>query len=339
VTVEDAREMVEAGGKQDRRVPWSLVVGAALILVCEALLVCDIWLREGVIAGHGDPLPKPEGVLGLIARQGAVNMTPLCWVGYLLLMDGLLMVVGSDRDGGGSPVRRRPRRFVWCFLTSVPMWLLFDWINFRFIHAWDYHNLPPNLVHRYIGYFVAFGAINPGMFLSAELISRLWMRGMRGPRWAVGRTGQGVLVALGAIAVAVAFIVRAPVASVPLWLAMPFICDALNAMLGAPSILGDLRTGRWGRLVALLAGGLWCGFLWEFWNYWAAAKWTYDLAFLGPLERVRYFEMPLPGLLGFLPFAVGCWAAYGTIAWLLGHLFRDGGRLRPEPLPNGSTIL
>jgi hypothetical protein len=67
-----------------------------------------------------------------------------------------------------------------------------------------------------------------------------------------------------------------------------------------------------------LVGGL----LWEFWNYAAVAKWTYNLPFLGPLERLRYFEMPLPGLLGFPPFAIECWAAFQTIAWAWGRVKR-----------------
>lgn len=326
---------VGSEARRRRRVPRTFFLGLGIIAVAEALLCIDVALREGVIAGHGNPLPVPEGVLGVVAHQAAVNMTPVCWAGYLLLMDGVLAMVGP----GGSPLRRRPRRFAWCFLTSVPLWVLFDWINFGFIHAWDYHNLPPNLVHRYIGYFVAFGAISPGMFLSAELISRLWTRSMRGPRVVVGAVGLWVMIALGVAAVAVAFVVRTPVASVPLWLAMPLICDAANTKAGAPSVLADLRDGRWSRLVALMGAGLWCGFLWEFWNYWAAAKWTYDLGFLGGLERIRYFEMPVLGLLGFLPFAVGCWAAFGTIVWVGERVTRVGGRIRPEPLPDDAGIV
>ena len=54
------------------------------------------------------------------------------------------------------------------------------------------------------------------------------------------------------------------------------------------------------------AGGA-CGLLWEFWNYWAATKWTYTVPYLG---GVKLFEMPVLGFLGFPPFAVECWAMY-----------------------------
>ena len=43
------------------------------------------------------------------------------------------------------------------------------------------------------------------------------------------------------------------------------------------SILGDLREGRYGRLINLLIAGLVCGLLWEFWNYWAGAQWIYNV--------------------------------------------------------------
>ncbi|MHC4652839.1 MAG: hypothetical protein ACYTES_18520, partial [Planctomycetota bacterium] len=82
-------------------------------------------------------------------------------------------------------------------------------------------------------------------------------------------------------------------------------------------------------------GGLTCGVLWEFWNYWAAAKWTYDLPFLGPLEQHRLFEMPLPGFGGFLPFALECWVVFQTIL-----LVMTGLRLRLfEPLPDDDAVL
>ncbi len=86
-----------------------------------------------------------------------------------------------------------------------------------------------------------------------------------------------------------------------------------------------------------MAGGATCGFLWEFWNYWAAAKWTYDLPFLGPLEDYRYFEMPWVGFSGFLPFALECWVVYQTVLLIAGRLLPR--RRLVEPLPDDDAIL
>jgi hypothetical protein len=67
-----------------------------------------------------------------------------------------------------------------------------------------------------------------------------------------------------------------------------------------------------------LAGWV-CGWLWEFWNNWAAAKWHY----IFPIgQNWKIFEMPVPGYLGFLPFALECFVMYVTAAWLAGWLKR-----------------
>ena len=65
---------------------------------------------------------------------------------------------------------------------------------------------------------------------------------------------------------------------------------------------------------ALLAAGLICGFLWEFWNYWALTKWTYTVPYFGD---IKLFEMPVLGYLGFPPFAIECWAMYIFVRSLL----------------------
>ena len=84
-----------------------------------------------------------------------------------------------------------------------------------------------------------------------------------------------------------------------------------------------------------MAGGATCGLCWEFWNYWALAKWSYNLPFLGGLEHYRYFEMPWLGFLGFLPFALECWVTLNLIVALLK---RTGLRVTEE-LPDADSIL
>ena len=58
--------------------------------------------------------------------------------------------------------------------------------------------------------------------------------------------------------------------------------------------------GDWRRLAALLASGV----LWEFWNYWAATKWTYTVPYLGDVKILRclcsatWASRPLPSNAG-----------------------------------------
>ena len=105
-----------------------------------------------------------------------------------------------------------------------------------------------------------------------------------------------------------------------IWLSFIFLVDPINALRGWPSIAGDLSRGDWRRLWSLLAAGLVCGFLWEFFNYWAIAKWTYTVPYLG---NVKIFEMPVLGFLGFPPFAVECWVIYILVRSFLQPAVRE----------------
>lgn len=318
---------------------WTLVSGVVLLLTCELLLAVDVVARGGLVVPlePGQRLVDPAGLVEGVARWVAANMTPLCWVAYLLIADGALQCVrgAGGRGSRGSPIRVRPGRFLIAWLTSIPVWCFFDWVNFRFIHAWQYHGLPERFASRCVGYFVAFAAISPGMFLAAELYQRLGMRRLRSGVVRVGRVWQVASLCLGLAFLAYPFVVQAPIASLTLWVCLVFLLDPVNDWLGAPSMIGDWRAGRWGRTLSLMAGGATCGLCWEFWNYWALAKWTYHLPFLGAAENFRCFEMPWVGFLGFLPFALECWVVLNTIVLVLRALQLEV----VEPLPDHDAVL
>ena len=98
-----------------------------------------------------------------------------------------------------------------------------------------------------------------------------------------------------------------PYLAAPVFLGFIFLLDPLNARAGDESLLGDLRAGTRDRLVNLLAAGFICGGLWEFWNFWARAKWIYTVPILGD---IKIFEMPVLGYFGFPPFALECFTMY-----------------------------
>lgn len=374
--------------------PWTLWAGMLLIGACMALLYVDVMRRGGAVVpvdATRDELPAPVGALGQLARWVAINMTALCWVGYLLAAEGLLAWRARRRQAPAiASLRARPNRFVVIWLTSIPVWCAFDAVNFYMLDAWRYHGLPPVLAQRVVGYFIAFAAILPGMFLAAQLFQSLGMRRLRvadarvaeRAAWVLllGATGvivvatvaalvlfvegehgeplgilasalllagPGIVVALRvrcvrttAFAIGLSWViwtltVHDPIGNMALWVGLWLLLDPINARLGKPGLIEDWLEGRFGRTLALFAGGLLCGLLWELWNYWAIAKWTYDLPFLGPLEQVRYFEMPVPGMLGFLPFAAQCWVLINTIVLVLE---RFGLRLA-EPLPDEDAVM
>ena len=103
------------------------------------------------------------------------------------------------------------------------------------------------------------------------------------------------------------------------WLGFVFFLDPVNARLGEPSLIADLAAGRSARFWSLLISGWVCGWLWEFWNFWAEAKWVYIFPIF---QGWKIFEMPVPGYLGFLPFALECFVMYVFASHVLGKVKR-----------------
>ena len=96
----------------------------------------------------------------------------------------------------------------------------------------------------------------------------------------------------------------------PVWLGFIFFLEPLNYWLKGKSLLRDWERGNPQVLYTLLISGFICGGLWEFWNYWAGAKWHYTVPIL---SDVKIFEMPILGYFGFPPFAVECYVMYAFI--------------------------
>jgi hypothetical protein len=312
------------------RIPLTFWLGFALLVALELLLAFDVYTcHRGAPRTQADiaAVPATTTPLAAFARWVAVNMTPLAWPAYLLLLEGWLTF-----RTGRSPVRARPHQFACLCLASIAIWCLFDWVNFYFIRAWTYLGMPTGFWDRAWGYALAFGAVVPGMLMSGQVfLNARWFDRARGRSWRLPRWVAPIVLVIGAGMFAWPLIARDPITNYTLWTSLVFMLDPINLWLGRPSVLRDWQNGWYGRTLAAFTGGLLCGLLWEFWNYWALAKWTYQLPFLGSLEHVRYFEMPVIGLLGFIPFGLECWVMWQTIRIPLDGLV--------EPLPDDSHLL
>ena len=249
--------------------------------------------------------------------------TPIVWTGFILFADAVVF-----RARGDSWMRSAPREFVLLALASIPLWLVFEAYNLV-IRNWYYTGLPENTALRDFGYAWSFATITPAIFEGAELVSVA--RGSRtsdaesdlsGPPGLPGLLG----IAAGAIMLAAPFFVSAEIArymAAPVWLGFIFLLDPINARLGGESLWTDMRAGRYDRLVNLSLSGFLCGALWEFWNFWAGAKWHYTVPIM---ERWKIFEMPLPGYFGFPPFALECFTMYVFARRLVTRAGRTIGR-------------
>lgn len=235
----------------------------------------------------------------------AANMTPVAWTGYILLTDAVVF-----RLTGQSWLMTRRREFWYLLPISVISWLMYEFYNYR-MQGWYYIGLPDHTWARGFGYFWAFATIFPGLFVTADLLLALrWFRRFRGkPRPWSAQTLR-VLFTLGFICLAVPLLYPSGYLWALVWVGTMFFLGPINLMYAPDSLFRDFAEGDYERIAALFVGGIICGFLWEFWNFWATAKWYYTVPII--LSDVKIFEMPVVGFLGFPPFALECFAMYKT---------------------------
>lgn len=235
----------------------------------------------------------------------AANMTPVAWTGYILLTDAVVF-----RLTGQSWLMTRRREFWYLLPISVISWLMYEFYNYR-MQGWYYIGLPDHTWARGFGYFWAFATIFPGLFVTADLLLALrWFRRFRGkPRPWSAQTLR-VLFTLGFICLAVPLLYPSGYLWALVWVGTMFFLGPINLMYAPDSLFRDFAEGDYERIAALFVGGIICGFLWEFWNFWATAKWYYTVPII--LSDVKIFEMPVVGFLGFPPFALECFAMYQT---------------------------
>jgi hypothetical protein len=264
----------------------------------------------------------------MFARQPFVStwFTPIVWTGYILLADALIL-----RKRGASLFNDRLPEVPLMALLSILCWLIFEVYNLRLAN-WAYVGVPSQPILRTLGYGWSFATIFPGIFQTADLLDAygiLSRASFRRLRWTPALLG--VSFAIGLVLVSIPVVLPVSLGAYlfgAVWLGFIFLLEPINYRLGAPSIYRDLEAGRAARLWQLLAAGLLCGVLWEFWNYWAAAKWIYIFPMF---QNIKLFEMPLPGFLGFPPFALECFAMYSLSTWALqaDRLWRTGQATQP----------
>jgi hypothetical protein len=272
------------------------------------------WAGLGVIGAAAVLLFEGEPT---VARW----FTPIVWTGYVLFVDAL-----TARFTGRSYLTTDRLDGLLVALASIGCWWLFELYNApRFWRGgadaeglwWRYHGLEPNLFLRRVGYDWAFATIFPAMFLTAAALRATIFRRARIRPWRPSPRVLGVMIAAGAVGAVLPLLVVSTWLVPLVWIAWFLMLEPLNYRRGRPSWLADLAGGDASRLFGLLASGALCGVLWELWNYWAAARWTYAVSYLG---EVKIFEMPVLGYLGFPPFALEAYAMYH---WLRGRLDRE----------------
>jgi hypothetical protein len=254
--------------------------------------------------------------LAMLKNQEPFSTWYYCfaWWSYIVFIEGLL-----HRRGAGALLFEAPARFLALIPLSTTFWLVFEAFNFR-LQNWHYLNVPSQIWLRWLGYFLSFGTVLPGIFATTRLLEHLGVlkRSTIKPLQSPERLSTPLMV-LGVASLALPLLW--PKFFFPLvWGGFVFILEPVNYRFGAPSLLRDWQEGSLKKLYLLLLGGACCGLLWEMWNFWAGSKWVYTVPYVSWL---KVFEMPLLGFLGFPPFALECYALANGFFLLRDRIARE----------------
>ena len=256
------------------------------------------------------------GLLVMVLSEGATLAriepfyswnTPIAWTGFILFADSFVW-----RARRRSWMRSNPAEFIFLAVVSIPLWLVFEFYNL-YIDNWYYTGLPANFWLRQFGYAWSFATIWPAIFEAADLID-VWRGSPRGLHFnqrhtyvAFGTRTGWMAAIVGIALLAWPLVWPSRYLAAPVWLGFIFLLEPINIHLGADSLIEESRTAGYSQIKNLMLSGFLCGGLWEFWNYWAGAKWHYSVPIM---EHFKIFEMPLPGYFGFPAFALECFTMY-----------------------------
>lgn len=243
---------------------------------------------------------------------------PLAWWSYVAIADGVL---ARERRGAHALLAPPWRGVLGLAFASWAFWLLYEALNLR-LADWFYVGVPEVRPLRWLGISLSFATVLPLLLVTERLLDlRVRPDAFRVRPLRLSAGGLAAVQAAGALFLVLP-LAFPDHAFALVWGFLPLLLDPANRRAGRPSLLAEWERGSARRLAVLLLAGLICGLMWEAWNYLAVGRWVYTVPYL---DRVKLFEMPPLGFLGFPPLAV---AGYAFLAWLDGAGRRAGAALR-----------
>ena len=245
----------------------------------------------------------------LVAPVQRFTYIPL-WMGLIVALNGLVY-----KRSGRSPLTHETKNYLTLFPVSAAFWWFFEYLN-RYVWNWFYVNVGDLSPIMYVTMAtISFSTVLPGILVVAELLGTF--RFFSDDAFAniiCVNVRSGPVVALLAVGSAIGLvgIVFVPEFTYPfLWISPFMVVVLLKMLFRSPCALDDVATGNWSRIVRFAVASLICGLVWEMWNINSFTKWIYAVPYV---HRFQYFEMPLLGLFGYIPFGIECLVI--TDAWM-----------------------
>lgn len=245
-------------------------------------------------------------------------VTPSVWFGYILLADSIVHMLK-----GNSLLVNRKLRFLQFLLLSVSFWCIFEIYN-KFIPGWAYINLPRSRLEAYTMGALSFAAIIPAIFETTELVQQLHIFSKINMKMKMhlNKVLASLLVVVGIVFLITPLVFYNAWAWAFVWTGFIFLLDPILYFFhDEKSLLMLIKKRQLNVIISLFAAGYICGFLWEFWNYWATSKWIYIFPIM---QNIKIFEMPLVGFLGFGPFALELYVMWNFVKLLFSRRFFHG---------------
>ena len=229
---------------------------------------------------------------------------PIVWFGYILTIDAV-----NKKISGRSLISDNFNKFLSIAIVSAFLWWVFEFINYA-LGNWSYSVGGASVDVNNNAFYatLAFATVLPAFFETYELIRNVHLFDDKKlkKKHRITKKFLHWTIGLGVLSLILPLIF--PRFAFPLvWLSFFLILDPVNYLHKQPSIVGHLKDRKLVIPLSLLLAGIIMGFFWEFWNYWAIPKWTYDVPFVG---FFKIFEMPIFGYFGYFPFAFELYAMY-----------------------------
>jgi len=245
------------------------------------------------------------------------------WLGYCLAIDGLVVW-----RTGTSLLTRSPLRYIGLFLISAPAWWIFELLNLR-TQNWVYLGAEIFSPLSYAFWTtLSFTTVIPAVFGSTEFFASFdfMKRPKRGPQIDTDKRTTLFFFVLGWGMLALILMFPNKFFGF-VWMSLYFILEPVNIWLGNRSLADWTQRRDWRPVIALWFGVLLTAFFWEMWNYYSYPKWVYQVPWGNWLH---FFEMPLVGYGGYLPFALELYALYHFVAGIFGDKKTDYIRIMSE---------